>query len=429
MVDFASFRLQARDALIHLNDPPALRKHPLAAIVAEPSRGPSADALRVQLVATLDQLKPPTEAPARGVAWRRYRYLVLRYLEGASHEEIARELAVSTRQARRDHLGALETFASILWESYQSALTATARAASPEDDESPTESIPPQEDVLASEMARTDFESEGEEVDLAEVIRGTAAIAEQVVKPLGCHIDASCPTILPSTRINRTILRQIILALMTYAAESEPGGTVTLTASSSGDAVQLAIATRKPRHESRAGRSPNAPIKEETRAFLASGLQLAQLNGVHVRATQPPGETVGFHVEVPIARPRTLLVIDDNPDVARLFERYLGGTDFRIGHAKTWQRALPLVEETRPDAIILDVMIPSLDGWDILRTLKDGPATKDIPVIICSILPERTVAAALGADGFLAKPVTRASLLTALQNALRSRSGDSRGSP
>ena len=181
--------------------------------------------------------------------------------------------------------------------------------------------------------------------------------------------------------------------------------------------MKLTIETDR-RNRSESDRSTRSSVRAETKALLASAQHLAELNGLRVQLERTTGQTLRLEIEVPVANPRSLLVIDDNPDVALLFERYLSGSNYRVAHAKTWQKALPLAQSMRPDVIVLDVIIPSLDGWDILRELKERPETKEIPVIMCSILPERTIAAALGADNFLAKPVTRQSLLSVLQRTL-----------
>jgi len=128
-------------------------------------------------------------------------------------------------------------------------------------------------------------------------------------------------------------------------------------------------------------------------------------------------EGCAFHAAVllPLGRAKTLLVIDDNPDVAALFARFVRDEGYRVLQASTGPAALRLAQQARPDAITLDVLMPSEDGWDILRRLKGDAGTRSIPVILCSVLPERSLALALGVAEFLNKPVTQQALLAALQ--------------
>ena len=68
---------------------------------------------------------------------------------------------------------------------------------------------------------------------------------------------------------------------------------------------------------------------------------------------------------------------------------------------------------------LTQVLMPTQDGWDVLRELASHPETREIPVILCSVLPERSLALSLGVAAFLNKPVTQAALLDALEQCLR----------
>jgi Amt family ammonium transporter len=76
--------------------------------------------------------------------------------------------------------------------------------------------------------------------------------------------------------------------------------------------------------------------------------------------------------------------------------------------------AYALACHQHPGAILLDVVIPGRDGWELLLELKQLPSTRDIPVIICSVLDEPAVAIALGAAAYLQKPIDQDRLLAAL---------------
>jgi CheY-like chemotaxis protein len=78
------------------------------------------------------------------------------------------------------------------------------------------------------------------------------------------------------------------------------------------------------------------------------------------------------------------------------------------------QQALRIASERQPDLITLDVMMPNLDGWEILQQLKTSPSTASIPVVVCSVLDESELAMNLGASGYLTKPVQQPDLLSVL---------------
>jgi CheY-like chemotaxis protein len=78
------------------------------------------------------------------------------------------------------------------------------------------------------------------------------------------------------------------------------------------------------------------------------------------------------------------------------------------------EQALLLAEAESPEIIVLDVMLPDTDGWELLGRLRAHPLTRQTPVIVCTILPQEQLALALGAAAFLSKPISRPALLAAL---------------
>jgi len=114
------------------------------------------------------------------------------------------------------------------------------------------------------------------------------------------------------------------------------------------------------------------------------------------------------------SRPRTLLVIDDNQEFANLFRRFLTVHHWEVIGAADSEAAYAEISRKRPSVILLDVMMPRQDGWEFLMDVKSRKDTRDIPVIVCSVLSEPQLAASLGADAYLTKPVTQQALLQAL---------------
>jgi len=85
--------------------------------------------------------------------------------------------------------------------------------------------------------------------------------------------------------------------------------------------------------------------------------------------------------------------------------------------ARSSERAVRLARDLQPDVVILDVLMPSHDGWEILQTLRSESRTTNLQVVICSVIPDQALAASLGVTDFLAKPVTRQALLDLLARA------------
>jgi CheY-like chemotaxis protein len=143
--------------------------------------------------------------------------------------------------------------------------------------------------------------------------------------------------------------------------------------------------------------------------------QLFRMQGIQIRYGAGDGP---WHVEIriPQAGPHHILVIDDMPDIPRLFQRFTTAQAVEVIGAENADQAFEILQHLTPTIILLDVMLPRRDGWEILQTLKANPATASIPVIVCSILNEPELATALGADGYLRKPVSQEALLQALSD-------------
>ena len=112
-----------------------------------------------------------------------------------------------------------------------------------------------------------------------------------------------------------------------------------------------------------------------------------------------------------------ILAVDDDADVAGLVEVILDQAGYRVATANDGAQALARVAESRPDLVILDLMMPEMSGFTVLRHLRSNPETLGIPVLILTARvteTDTTDAYALGADVFLAKPFEPDELIDAI---------------
>ena len=119
-------------------------------------------------------------------------------------------------------------------------------------------------------------------------------------------------------------------------------------------------------------------------------------------------------LSLPYVNQFPVLAIDDNPDVLMILQRYTQDSRYQMITTANPAQVFVLAKQYRPKAIILDVMIPEIDGWKTLGRLSENPATRDIPVIICTVLPQEELAHSLGAVAFLKKPFNRYELRSLL---------------
>jgi CheY-like chemotaxis protein len=102
-----------------------------------------------------------------------------------------------------------------------------------------------------------------------------------------------------------------------------------------------------------------------------------------------------------------VLVVDDEPTARELMARHLRRAGFQVLEAADGRAGLEAARASRPDVITLDVLMPKMDGWAVLKELKSDPELADIPVIMATITDERNLGIALGASEYLTKPIDR----------------------
>ena len=112
---------------------------------------------------------------------------------------------------------------------------------------------------------------------------------------------------------------------------------------------------------------------------------------------------------------KVVLAIDDNPDSIDLIRKYLE-KDYKVMGVFNSEEAVNKAKEIKPVAITLDIMMPKKDGWQVLKELKENEETKDIPVIIVSIIDNKTLAFSLGATDYFVKPLDGHTLLRKIKN-------------
>lgn len=113
---------------------------------------------------------------------------------------------------------------------------------------------------------------------------------------------------------------------------------------------------------------------------------------------------------------KTVLVIDDDSTMHDLLRRFLVKDGYHVVSAMSGEQGLKIARKIKPDVITLDVMMPKMDGWAVLKALKKDADTRHIPIIMLTMLDEKNLSYSLGATKFLNKPVERNDLLSTIKN-------------
>ncbi len=129
-------------------------------------------------------------------------------------------------------------------------------------------------------------------------------------------------------------------------------------------------------------------------------------------------------------RPAKILVIDDDPDVRTLCRLNLGWAGHEVLEAEGGRQALEMVAADAPDALVLDIMMPMVDGLDVLRSVRSDPATREIPVVVISArvgVEDQVRGLETGADVYVTKPFSPETLTSMVECALGADAEERRG--
>ena len=277
-----------------------------------------------------------------------------------------------------------------------------------------------------------------EDFDAARMVQEVAATVQGLMEKKGNTLDLQVAPGLGVVHSDVTKIRQMLLNLLSNAAKFTEAGTITLSASrgpgpDGRDWLTLRVA------DTGIGMTEEQLAKlferfqqadaSTTRRFGGTGLELSitkafsTMLGGDVAVESAPGQGSAFAVRLParyhepVAEAPTdvgnhdtdsrapVLVIDDDPAALELMTRYLEREGFPVRTTLDGETGLRLAAELQPCSILLDILMPCIDGWALLSRLKADPALAGIPVVVVSFVNERGLGYSLGASAYLTKPV------------------------
>jgi signal transduction histidine kinase/CheY-like chemotaxis protein len=280
-----------------------------------------------------------------------------------------------------------------------------------------------------------------EEVDLAGLVEEVRSIVEPLAAANGNRLEIECPAGLGRFRTDRTKLKQSLLNLLSNAGKFTHQGRVGLEVRPADSDISFVVSDTgigmTKEQQSRLFQAFSQADASTTRRYGGTGLGLAitkhfcELLGGSIAVESASGQGSTFTITLPDrgrAMPATaaaipegaehaalVMVVDDDPNARDLLAATIRREGYRVIEATDGEAALALTREWRPDIITLDVLMPRLDGWAVLTTLKSDPELAEIPVIIVTVLADRGIAVSLGAAEFLTKPVDRPRLAATIR--------------
>ena len=335
-----------------------------------------------------------------------------RFVLGLTQERTAERLDLSVRHLNRAQREATHVLARLLWEQHRTREESMEGPLQEPEVEIPNASEPGPEPTgwlpqVRRELLALQTGAPDAETDVEATIHGVVRIAHALSARRGVEVRAA-----PIQRellaiFHPTALREVLLAAVTGLLHNMSSGAIDLRAEPAASRVRITISA--------------SPLGADWRIDDSLVQEILSAHGGFVERSTA-GNAVSLTVDVPSVRTAeqqvTVLVVDDNPDLISLYESYCVGTPYEIVHVPQGQRAVSEAEAIRPDIVVLDVLLPDVDGWDLLVDLHAHPRTRSIPVVVCSVIKEKELAAALGAALYLPKPVWREAFIDGLDRAL-----------
>ena len=277
-----------------------------------------------------------------------------------------------------------------------------------------------------------------EEVHISEMVHSVFSTAKGLVKEKPIQLVEKVPADMPPLRGDTMRVRQVLLNLISNASKFTDEGSITVETLVQKDPngkleALINVIDTGPgitqEGQDRLFKAFSQVDGSATRKSGGSGLglsicaNLVQLHGGRIGVSSEEGKGSTFWFTMPLYHQPTeeipegkkvVLAIDDDPQVISLYERYLNPQGYHVIPLTDPSKAKDRIADLKPFAVTLDIMMPNIDGWTVLTDLKSDSATRDIPIIICSIVEQTDKGFNLGAADYLVKPILEEDIVNAL---------------
>lgn len=289
-----------------------------------------------------------------------------------------------------------------------------------------------------------------ETFDLSAMVENVVVTIQPLIENKANHLNILCEETLGEVHSDLTKTRQILLNLLSNASKFTEQGTITLEVKRSivqeGDWITFIVSDEgigmTPEQQANLFQSFSQADASTSRKYGGTGLGLAiskhfaHMLGGTIEVESEFGKGSRFIVQIParITSKKTstgthksteeddlpggagvILVIDDDIAVRSLLKTYLSKVGYQVAVAGDGAEGLRLAKKLRPNAITLDIIMPGMDGWEVLSRLKADEELAHIPVVILTVMENKEMGYALGASEYLTKPVSREHLIKVLR--------------
>ncbi|MEN8241605.1 MAG: response regulator [Chloroflexota bacterium] len=387
-----------KGALVHLYDTEYLRQTRLLSVFHLENRFDASTAFRNILTESIETLKPDSGLKGQERAWRTYGSLYYPYVQRLNQKAVADQLGISARHLRREQRGALEVLADSLCQEY--GLNTLFR-----DDDEPVPIDEATYDPL-NEFEWLENAPIETSLDLYAHLPNTLEMVRSLAVTYQVEVNSDLHPELPNLVVHPVAFDQILLSLLSIAILTSPGGQVDLQVAMQDSEMMIKIEGKRA-----ADYTPDSKDEIENKTAIVK--RITQLSKGIIRFVEKPDLFFAL-LSLPYVKQIPVMGVDDNPDVLQIMQRYTQGSRYEMITTTNPAQVFVLAKQYAPKAIILDVMIPEIDGWKMLGRISENPVTRAIPVIICTVLPQEELAHSLGAVAFMKKPFNRHDFLSLL---------------
>ncbi len=287
-----------------------------------------------------------------------------------------------------------------------------------------------------------------EPTNLQEVIEDVLRAYSVLAEHKGIDIKIEIAPEVPIMLTDRRKLTQIVAKLLSNAVKFTEKGKVKLAAKAADDVLEVTVTDTGIGIPEDDREKMVDPVQQAdgttTRKFEGTGLGLAlvkklldiQEGSIEVKSKEGKGSSFVFRLpfkefvpptpvevagskdlagQLPAPGDRPILVVEDNPLAANLMSLWLSEAGYKVEVASSGEEALQKAVSSQPAVITLDILLPQMDGWRVLHRLKEMPETKGVPIIVVSIVEDKSFGLSLGAVDYMIKPVSRTDLISKIE--------------
>jgi len=291
-------------------------------------------------------------------------------------------------------------------------------------------------DIAKIEAGRVELQLE--DTDLLEVVQAAMTMLSPLVHKKHLEVSTVLGPTVNVVRADKTRLTQILYNLLSNAVKFTPqGGQIRIESDRIGEELELAVVDTgpgiAPEDQAKLFRAFTQLQGGQHSGFVGTGLglavvrQIVELHGGRVWVESEVGKGSRFTVRLPLRKALTpattgrasVLIVADDSAFQRLLAQSLIQAGYDTEVADLDDRLVDKVKTMEPSVICLDVGVPRVEDWEVLRRLKEDPATASIPTVVTTVLDDTPQAFMLGTARFLLKPITREVLLDAVAKAVQ----------